>query len=106
MTLQGSSVCRKGVWVPTTAPCSCQPCPALMGLTWKKRVLTALLGAAAALGLTTLILLLVEATSVLLPADTKVRPRTLAGGRGGGRAEDVLAPVLLTLLSLSVWDRV
>ncbi|XP_032254791.1 ectonucleoside triphosphate diphosphohydrolase 8 isoform X2 [Phoca vitulina] len=42
-----------------------------MGLTWKKRVLTALLGAAAALGLTTLILLLVEATSVLLPADTK-----------------------------------
>nr|XP_012423659.1 PREDICTED: ectonucleoside triphosphate diphosphohydrolase 8 [Odobenus rosmarus divergens] len=42
-----------------------------MGLTWKKRVLTALLGAAAASGLTTLILLLVEATSVLLPADTK-----------------------------------
>ncbi|XP_030888296.1 ectonucleoside triphosphate diphosphohydrolase 8 isoform X9 [Leptonychotes weddellii] len=42
-----------------------------MGLTWKKRVLTALLGAAAASGLTMLILLLVEATSVLLPADTK-----------------------------------
>uniref|UniRef100_A0A7N5J889 Ectonucleoside triphosphate diphosphohydrolase 8 n=1 Tax=Ailuropoda melanoleuca TaxID=9646 RepID=A0A7N5J889_AILME len=42
-----------------------------MGLTWKKGVLTALLGAAAASGLTTLILILVEATSVLLPTDTK-----------------------------------
>ncbi|XP_007945170.1 ectonucleoside triphosphate diphosphohydrolase 8 [Orycteropus afer afer] len=42
-----------------------------MGLSWKERVLTALLGAAAASGLTALILILVEATSVLLPADTK-----------------------------------
>ncbi|XP_044236491.1 ectonucleoside triphosphate diphosphohydrolase 8 isoform X3 [Ursus arctos] len=42
-----------------------------MGLTWKKGVLTALLGAAAASGLTTLILILAEATSVLLPTDTK-----------------------------------
>ncbi|XP_032722217.1 ectonucleoside triphosphate diphosphohydrolase 8 [Lontra canadensis] len=49
-------------------PCRCQP---LMGLTWKKRVLAALLGAAVASGLTTLILILVEATSILLPADTK-----------------------------------
>uniref|UniRef100_A0A8C7AY55 Ectonucleoside triphosphate diphosphohydrolase 8 n=1 Tax=Neovison vison TaxID=452646 RepID=A0A8C7AY55_NEOVI len=42
-----------------------------MGLTWKKRVLAALQGAAVASGLTTLILILVEATSVLLPAETK-----------------------------------
>uniref|UniRef100_A0A8C0CJ07 Ectonucleoside triphosphate diphosphohydrolase 8 n=1 Tax=Balaenoptera musculus TaxID=9771 RepID=A0A8C0CJ07_BALMU len=42
-----------------------------MGLTWKERVFTALLGAAAVSGLTTLILFLVEATNVLLPADTK-----------------------------------
>uniref|UniRef100_A0A8C9JR14 Ectonucleoside triphosphate diphosphohydrolase 8 n=1 Tax=Panthera tigris altaica TaxID=74533 RepID=A0A8C9JR14_PANTA len=42
-----------------------------MGLTWKPRVLTALLGAAVASGLTTLILILVEATDVLLPTDTK-----------------------------------
>ncbi|GAB5580261.1 ectonucleoside triphosphate diphosphohydrolase 8 isoform X3 [Prionailurus iriomotensis] len=42
-----------------------------MGLTWKPRVLTALLGAAVASGLTMLILILVEATDVLLPTDTK-----------------------------------
>ncbi|XP_057580323.1 ectonucleoside triphosphate diphosphohydrolase 8 [Hippopotamus amphibius kiboko] len=42
-----------------------------MGLTWKQRVFTALLGAAAVSGLTTLILILVGATHVLLPADTK-----------------------------------
>nr|XP_060464088.1 ectonucleoside triphosphate diphosphohydrolase 8 isoform X3 [Panthera onca] len=42
-----------------------------MGLTWKPRVLTALLGAAVASGLTALILILVEATDVLLPTDTK-----------------------------------
>ncbi|XP_059782133.1 ectonucleoside triphosphate diphosphohydrolase 8 [Balaenoptera ricei] len=42
-----------------------------MGLTRKERVFTALLGAAAVSGLTTLILFLVEATNVLLPADTK-----------------------------------
>ncbi|XP_064146994.1 ectonucleoside triphosphate diphosphohydrolase 8 isoform X2 [Loxodonta africana] len=42
-----------------------------MGLSWKEGVLTILLGAAAASGLTTLILFLVEATSILLPADTK-----------------------------------
>ncbi|XP_059869666.1 ectonucleoside triphosphate diphosphohydrolase 8 isoform X2 [Delphinus delphis] len=42
-----------------------------MGLTWKERAFTALLGAAAVSGLTTLILFLVEATNVLLPADTK-----------------------------------
>ncbi|XP_057405448.1 ectonucleoside triphosphate diphosphohydrolase 8 isoform X5 [Balaenoptera acutorostrata] len=42
-----------------------------MGLTRKEQVFTALLGAAAVSGLTTLILFLVEATNVLLPADTK-----------------------------------
>ncbi|KAM9641187.1 ectonucleoside triphosphate diphosphohydrolase 8 [Trichechus inunguis] len=42
-----------------------------MGLSWKNRVLTVLLGVAAASGLTTLILFLVEATSILLPADSK-----------------------------------
>ncbi|XP_007458991.1 PREDICTED: ectonucleoside triphosphate diphosphohydrolase 8 isoform X2 [Lipotes vexillifer] len=42
-----------------------------MGLTWKERTFTALLGAAVVSGLTTLILFLVEATNVLLPADTK-----------------------------------
>ncbi|KAM9207612.1 ectonucleoside triphosphate diphosphohydrolase 8 isoform 2-T2 [Dugong dugon] len=42
-----------------------------MGLSWKNRVLTVLLGVAAASGLTSLILFLVEATSILLPADTK-----------------------------------
>lgn len=41
---------------------------------WKERVLTALLGAALAAGVTTLVLILVEATDVLLPADTKVCP--------------------------------
>ncbi|XP_049567129.1 NMDA receptor synaptonuclear signaling and neuronal migration factor isoform X5 [Orcinus orca] len=45
--------------------------PTPMGLTWKERAFTALLGAAAVSGLTTLILFLVEATNVLLPADTK-----------------------------------
>nr|XP_055186880.1 ectonucleoside triphosphate diphosphohydrolase 8 isoform X3 [Nyctereutes procyonoides] len=45
--------------------------PALMGPTWKQRVLSTLLGATVASGLTTLILILVEATSVLLPTDTK-----------------------------------
>ncbi|XP_039714759.1 ectonucleoside triphosphate diphosphohydrolase 8 isoform X1 [Pteropus medius] len=42
-----------------------------MRLIWKERVLTALLWAAVALGVTTLILILVEATNVLLPTDTK-----------------------------------
>ncbi|XP_045052821.2 ectonucleoside triphosphate diphosphohydrolase 8 isoform X3 [Desmodus rotundus] len=42
-----------------------------MKLTCKEWVLTALLGTTAASALTTLILILVEATSVLLPADTK-----------------------------------
>ncbi|XP_070374412.1 ectonucleoside triphosphate diphosphohydrolase 8 isoform X6 [Equus asinus] len=42
-----------------------------MGLTRREQVLRALLGAAAASGLTTLILILVEATNVLLPADIK-----------------------------------
>ncbi|XP_026959937.1 NMDA receptor synaptonuclear signaling and neuronal migration factor isoform X6 [Sagmatias obliquidens] len=45
--------------------------PTPMGLTWKERAFTALLGAAVVSGLTTLILFLVEATNVLLPADTK-----------------------------------
>lgn len=55
-----------------------------MRLTWKERVRAALLGAAVASGVTTLILILVEATNVLLPADTKVRPQTLSqGGRAG-----------------------
>ncbi|XP_058929197.1 ectonucleoside triphosphate diphosphohydrolase 8 [Kogia breviceps] len=42
-----------------------------MGLTRKDRAFAALLGAAAVSGLATLILFLVEATNVLLPADTK-----------------------------------
>ncbi|XP_073076879.1 ectonucleoside triphosphate diphosphohydrolase 8 isoform X4 [Manis javanica] len=42
-----------------------------MGLTCKERILTGLLGAAVASGLTTLILFLVEATDILLPADSK-----------------------------------
>lgn len=42
-----------------------------MGPAWRKRVLAALLGAAVASGLTTLVLILIEATSVVLPADTK-----------------------------------
>ena len=45
-----------------------------MGPTWKQQVLSTLLGATMASGLTTLILILVEATSVLLPTDTKVGP--------------------------------
>uniref|UniRef100_A0A8C6HXU3 Ectonucleoside triphosphate diphosphohydrolase 8 n=1 Tax=Mus spicilegus TaxID=10103 RepID=A0A8C6HXU3_MUSSI len=42
-----------------------------MGLSWKERVFMALLGVAAASGLTMLVLILVKATNVLLPADTK-----------------------------------
>ncbi|MEJ1271865.1 ectonucleoside triphosphate diphosphohydrolase 8 [Cricetulus griseus] len=42
-----------------------------MGLSLKERVFTALLGIAAASGLTMLILILVKATNVFLPADTK-----------------------------------
>ncbi|KAF6269209.1 ectonucleoside triphosphate diphosphohydrolase 8 [Rhinolophus ferrumequinum] len=42
-----------------------------MRLTWKERVMTALLGAAVASGITTLILILVEATNVFLPTDIK-----------------------------------
>uniref|UniRef100_A0A8C8VUR4 Ectonucleoside triphosphate diphosphohydrolase 8 n=1 Tax=Peromyscus maniculatus bairdii TaxID=230844 RepID=A0A8C8VUR4_PERMB len=42
-----------------------------MGLSWKERVFIALLGIAAASGLTMLILILVKATDVFLPADTK-----------------------------------
>ncbi|XP_069333269.1 ectonucleoside triphosphate diphosphohydrolase 8 isoform X1 [Eulemur rufifrons] len=42
-----------------------------MGLSWKQKVFLALLGTAVALGLTALVLVLVEAVNVLLPADTK-----------------------------------
>nr|XP_020020818.1 ectonucleoside triphosphate diphosphohydrolase 8 isoform X1 [Castor canadensis] len=42
-----------------------------MGLSWKERVFMALLGAATISGLTVLILILVQATYVLLPADNK-----------------------------------
>ncbi|XP_068842727.1 ectonucleoside triphosphate diphosphohydrolase 8 isoform X2 [Capricornis sumatraensis] len=42
-----------------------------MGLTWKQRVFTALLGAAAVSGLTALLLILVGTITVLLPPDTK-----------------------------------
>ncbi|XP_059115070.1 ectonucleoside triphosphate diphosphohydrolase 8 isoform X3 [Peromyscus eremicus] len=42
-----------------------------MGRSWKERVFIALLGIAAASGLTMLILILVKATDVFLPADTK-----------------------------------
>ncbi|XP_048202856.1 ectonucleoside triphosphate diphosphohydrolase 8 isoform X2 [Perognathus longimembris pacificus] len=42
-----------------------------MSLSWKERVFMALLGAATASGLAMLILILVEATSVLLPAGTQ-----------------------------------
>ncbi|XP_030107964.1 ectonucleoside triphosphate diphosphohydrolase 8 isoform X4 [Mus musculus] len=42
-----------------------------MGLSWKERVFMALLGVAAASGLTMLVLILVKAINVLLPADTK-----------------------------------
>ncbi|XP_062063133.1 ectonucleoside triphosphate diphosphohydrolase 8 [Lepus europaeus] len=42
-----------------------------MGLSWKEKVFMALLAAAAVSGLTTLVLILVEATNVLLPAGTK-----------------------------------
>ncbi|XP_042528624.1 ectonucleoside triphosphate diphosphohydrolase 8 isoform X3 [Dipodomys spectabilis] len=42
-----------------------------MSLSWKERAFLALLGAATASGLVVLILILVEASSVLLPADTK-----------------------------------
>uniref|UniRef100_A0AAA9TXG9 Ectonucleoside triphosphate diphosphohydrolase 8 n=2 Tax=Bos TaxID=9903 RepID=A0AAA9TXG9_BOVIN len=42
-----------------------------MGLTWKQRVFTALLGAAAVSGLTALLLVLVGTMNVLLPPDTK-----------------------------------
>lgn len=58
--------------------------PAPMGLTWRERAFTALLGAAAVSGLTTLILFLVEATNVLLPADTKVCPQTPPKGGWAG----------------------
>lgn len=74
-----------------------------MKLTCKERVLTAMLGAMLALAITTLILILVEATSILLPADTKVRP-ALSRGRAGRRG--VRPPALLTPVSLPVWDRV
>nr|XP_034785533.2 ectonucleoside triphosphate diphosphohydrolase 8 [Pan paniscus] len=46
-----------------------------MGLSQKEQVFLALLGASGVSGLMALILLLVEATSVLLPTDIKVRPR-------------------------------
>uniref|UniRef100_A0A8D2JQL4 Ectonucleoside triphosphate diphosphohydrolase 8 n=1 Tax=Sciurus vulgaris TaxID=55149 RepID=A0A8D2JQL4_SCIVU len=42
-----------------------------MALSWKERVFMALLGTATASGLTVLVLILVEATNILLPADTK-----------------------------------
>ncbi|XP_029392930.1 ectonucleoside triphosphate diphosphohydrolase 8 isoform X3 [Mus pahari] len=42
-----------------------------MGRSWKERVFMTLLGVAAASGLTMLILILVKATNVLLPADAK-----------------------------------
>ncbi|XP_015361271.1 ectonucleoside triphosphate diphosphohydrolase 8 isoform X2 [Marmota marmota marmota] len=44
---------------------------AAMALSWKERVFMALLGTATASGLTVLVLILVEATNILLPADTK-----------------------------------
>lgn len=57
-----------------------------MRLIRKGRVLTALLGAAVASGVTTLVLILVEATNVLLPTDTKVCLWALSGGGGPGCA--------------------
>lgn len=51
--------------------------PPSMGLTWKQRVFTALLGAAAVSGLTALLLVLVGTINVLLPPDTKVCPWAL-----------------------------
>lgn len=70
-----------------------------MGLTCKERILTGLLGAAVASGLTTLILFLVEATDILLPADSKVRSGLWAVG-------GLCPPSPTDLLSLPVWDRV
>lgn len=55
-----------------------------MRLTRKKRVMTALLGAAVASGVTTLILILVEATNVFLPTDIKVHPQSPSGGGWAG----------------------
>lgn len=49
----------------------------------REQTFTALLGVAAVAGLTTLILLLVEATSVLLPTTTKVRELGCGGGAEG-----------------------
>lgn len=53
-----------------------------MGLSRKERVFVALLGIAAASGLTMLLLVLVKATNVFLPADTKVWLRHLLRGLG------------------------
>lgn len=53
-----------------------------MGQTRKDRVFTALLWAAAVSGLTTLVLILVEAARVHLPAHTKVCPRPREGRLG------------------------
>lgn len=53
-----------------------------MKLTWKERVLTALLGATAALAITVFILILVETTNVRLPTDTKVHPDPEQGRLG------------------------
>lgn len=81
-------------WSLTTAAPRSSPAPS-MKLTGKTKVLTALLGATAALAVTALVLTLVEAISILLPTDTKVRPQgrggadgrahRAGGGRGGAR---------------------
>lgn len=78
------------------------PTPA-MALSWKERVFMALLGTATASGLTVLVLILVEATNILLPADTKVPGlgRAARGRLAGASA----CPTLLTRVSPPVWDR-
>lgn len=53
-----------------------------MALSWKERVFLALLGTATASGLMVLVLILVQATNILLPPDTKVPG---LGGAGAGR---------------------
>lgn len=56
-----------------------------MGLTWKQRAFTALLGTAAVSGLTALLLILVGTINVLLPPDTKVCPGRSRRGWAGPR---------------------
>lgn len=82
--------CSQGGLSPRAVVCQLLPAPhrawpaPTMRLTWKERVMTALLAAAVASGVITLILILVEATNVLLPTDTKVHPRALRGEAGLG----------------------